>query len=185
MLSYLPFVLGGRLCRENTLTYTLVRKKIVWDERFRGIETLIKDMAYYRIHGSLFIQNEGMEYSLIQGNRKGIETAEKYKGLYLAASMIPAMKYEWDEPFEYDILNQEKVKAVHIAPKSVRHLFTPKAMEKLCLTMQSKDLPLILSITQTDWSELERFLDAYPSVNVILTDTAWSQPLFVFSFGKI
>lgn len=157
-------------------------RKSIWDERFPlDPDTMIKDMAYYRVHGGLFVQNEGMEYNIFQGNKLGMKTASEYKRLYTAATLVPSVEFEWDEPDYFSTLDLNLVKAIHIAPKKMKHPFTPGAMAKLCAWMKEKNLPLILSAGETGWDELERFLAAYPTINVILTDTSWGSNRFLFS----
>ncbi|HBN84293.1 MAG TPA: hypothetical protein DDZ89_10645 [Clostridiales bacterium] len=162
--------------------HTSLGRKSSWDERFPvDPDTLVSDMAHYRVHGGLFVQNEGPEYNIFQGNKQGMKTAAQYKRLYSAATLIPSVEYEWDEPDYYGTLDLDCVKAIHIAPKKMKHPFTPGAMEKLCRWMGEKNLPLLVSASEVGWEELERFLDTYRNINVILTDTSWGSNRFLFS----
>lgn len=162
--------------------HTSIGRKSAWDSRFPyKYGDLTADMAYYRTHGSLFVHNEGTEYNIFQGNKQAIKIAEENPGLYAAVTLIPDVEFEWDRQDYYACINHEKVKAVHFAPSKMKHFFTPNAMTKVAWWIQAKKLPIILSISETGWEELERFLEAFPEIDVILTDTSWGSNRFLFS----
>ncbi len=162
--------------------HTALGRKSTRDLRFPyKCADLIGDMEYYRIHGALFRNEESTDYNIFEGNKQSVSWTEENDRLYTAVTLIPNVEFEWDEDDYYNRLNNSKIKAVHLAPKKMKHLFSPGAMKKCIERIATKGLPVIMSATETGWNELELFLEAYPELKVILTDTSWGGNRSLFS----
>lgn len=160
--------LGRSSFREERIPYT--------------VDSLLNDMAYYRIQTSLVYSYVARDYSFVKGNRELIEQIKDSHRLYGAAVIIPGIQYELEEGFGYfDSLLENGIKAFKVFPRALKHEFNAQSFHDTANYMAERNIPLILDTEQIEWNDLRSVLSAFPELKVVLCNSYWEQNRYVFS----
>lgn len=138
-------------------------------------ETLLRDMTACRIHGALVSSQTARDYSFILGNRQLIADARQSGRLFAVAVVSPALKYELREGNAYfNDLAEQGARAFKVLPVSCEHEFSPFALEEIARFLAERGMPLVVDRSQVGFEALREVLLAYPSLNVLLCGSYWS-----------
>lgn len=160
---------------------TLGRTNIRDEKIPYSLDMLMEDMEYYGINKALVSSQEAREYSFTKGNRLVIEHSEKNTRIHTVAVVVPGVEYELKEGFDYfSWLLDNGVNAFRFYPKQLRHGFAPGYMEKTAEFMINHRVPLIIDISETDYSELSMMLESFPDLDILLCRTYWSDERYLF-----
>ena len=156
-----------------------------WAEKDRDApwtnERMLADMERCGIHGALVYSNFAKELQPSVGNDQVLETCRKNPRLIPCWVALPHHCGDAPEGKRFvERMIAEGVKAVKLFPRMHRYRLDDVTIGTLLGSMEEAGIPMIIdraendpNVEQISWDELERLLNRYPRLNIILHHVRW------------
>ena len=149
-------------------------------------QEMFREMERCGIHAAVAENDYSVNYAYRQGNKELFALSAENPRLYPLA-MCPST-YKWEqregEKYLHEICRQAK--GIIIRPKTFSLSIDPRTMEQFVDVLIQENKPLVIPATELQFidagtSPLVTFLDAFPDLQVLLTDTNWGVQRMLFS----
>lgn len=149
------------------------------------LEDVINEMEHCSISGALVTHQLCVQYDAMYGNMKLLEEIKNHSNLFPLWNVIPHHNGEFPEPEKLiEIMNENQVRAVSLYPRSNSWSLLSKLNSELLKTLEKYKILTLIRVTELSFEELEKLLEQYPSLPLLLTEARWNEQRYIIPLLK-
>jgi predicted TIM-barrel fold metal-dependent hydrolase len=164
--------------------YTTVGRRGAKDEKaFWKTETLIEEMEYCDIQGSVITHASSIIYDPMFGNNLLLKELRKSNRLIGCWGAMPHHCGDFPKPTEFiKMIRDNNINCVRLSPKNHVYNFTLLECGEMLKEFEKNEIPVFIQCglweiyPQTTLKEVDDICTAFPDLKLILLSTRWEQP---------